>query len=228
MDRMLFANPEAVPTRWSWWRRVQGGLGGLGSGVHPTLVPRAAGGQQGPRLPGRSSGSRASAPDVRGLVRPPLPPRPRRRTSPHSWWALGPSSGPDFARLALILDQLEWAYGRDESGLVARPDVGPESVAGAIRLVDDYFKPHFRRTIAAMRPVQANNADAKAILAWAVNRDKPRFSEARGLQQFPAPVRGPSGGLPQGDGLADPEERGPRRPRRPRPGGVGGPAMSSS
>jgi hypothetical protein len=78
------------------------------------------------------------------------------------------------ARLALVLDQLRWAYNCPHDDTMR--DVTGTSVEGAARLID-YFKSHFRRVIGSIQGTKGDNRHARDMLEWLLNRAKPRFTE---------------------------------------------------
>lgn len=86
------------------------------------------------------------------------------------------------ARLALILEQLHWAYGPQRS---KRPcQVGAGSLDGAIAVID-YFKSHFYRIHERIRGgKQCENALAEAILRWIETRGLTCFTEAAVRDNF--------------------------------------------
>jgi hypothetical protein len=79
-------------------------------------------------------------------------------------------------RLALILEQLAWAYTPDAPAGHPR-NVTLHSVTNAIRVVD-YFKSHAARVRCLLRGAGGTDSeDARALLRWVVRTGRPVFSE---------------------------------------------------
>lgn len=76
-------------------------------------------------------------------------------------------------RLALILEQLQWAFYGKPSNTPGK--VGVEAVEGAAALID-YFKVQFRRFLVTATGRHEDNKFARAILEWAVSRMHARFT----------------------------------------------------
>jgi hypothetical protein len=89
------------------------------------------------------------------------------------------------ARIALILDQLDWAYGPlDDKPNTPPRDVGLKALEDAITLIA-YFKAHLKSVLTTISsPTREDNPDARAILAWAIKRGEPAFSERDALNNF--------------------------------------------
>lgn len=85
------------------------------------------------------------------------------------------------ARLALILDQLRWAYGESDRERPGR--IGAETVADAARLIV-YFKSHFCRVFASIRGGSTDDEFARSILDWLVKGGRDRFTTREARDNF--------------------------------------------
>jgi hypothetical protein len=86
------------------------------------------------------------------------------------------------ARLALILEQLHWAYDPKSNGKL-RP-VGLEALEGALALIE-YFKSHYRRVHAKIHGGRrAENALAKDIASWCTKSRRQKFRESEVRDNF--------------------------------------------
>lgn len=81
-------------------------------------------------------------------------------------WSKFQTYGP---RLALLIDQLHWAYDPD-SGDRLRP-VSVQAMQAAAKLIE-YYKNHFRRVYITMRGVRSDNKLARDIVAWVMKTDR--------------------------------------------------------
>jgi hypothetical protein len=78
-------------------------------------------------------------------------------------------------RLALVLDQLRWAY--DASANDRLRPVSVEALQGAVRLID-YYKNHFRRIYITIRGAHSDNRLARDIVAWVVKTERRSIRES--------------------------------------------------
>ena len=85
------------------------------------------------------------------------------------------------ARLALIVDQIRWAY--DPESLPYPQSLGLRSVRDGVRLAE-YFKAHFRRVLSYLRNDNEDDSDARDILQWCILRGELRFSEREVSDNF--------------------------------------------
>lgn len=78
------------------------------------------------------------------------------------------------ARLALVIECLDAAFGEDPRGVPR--NVSVESLNRAIAIIE-YFKTHTRRVHFLIQGGNVDNADGRVILSWAAKRSSPRFTE---------------------------------------------------
>lgn len=182
VDRILFSFPDPIRTRWTWRAVREQGPAAWEAAVR-RLWARPLLGEEGEERP---AFVRFTRPALHRYARwfdghqreTEAEEFPRHLVGP---WAKYRAY---CARLALILDQVHWAYDENSDPGAPPRDVGLAAVEGAIRLVDDYFKPHFRRALAALRPDRADNPDARAVLDWAVRRGRKTFTAKAARDNF--------------------------------------------
>lgn len=84
-------------------------------------------------------------------------------------------------RLALVLEQLHWAY--DSRGGPGPRNVGVASVEGAAKLIE-YYKNHFRRVYVTIRGVHNDNRLARDIVAWVAKSERRTIRESEARDNF--------------------------------------------
>ena len=183
IDRMLFAVPDPVEVRWCDEEVPEDLIEGWHRSIRKLWdVPMTAeeDGTLRPRFVHLSTPARAlylawhadHCGEVRGLDFPDHLRGPWQKFRDYC------------ARLALIVDRLDWAFDPTAGG--QHRDVSEASVRSAIRLVE-YFKAHSRRAHALIRGSGGyENEDARAILKWAIRDERRTFSERDVKQNFRA------------------------------------------